>query len=273
MSILLKIKKRIFQALESSENENIINRIINIFLIALILLNLLLVIIETFNVPKQFQKILNYIEIISVIIFTIEYILRVWTSDLLYPESKSLLSHVRYIFSFMAIIDLFAILPFYLPLLIPIDLRVLRTLRIIRLFRIFKINRYTDALSTIGKVFKKKASQLISSIIVVGLLMIISAVLMYNIENQAQPEQFSNAFSALWWAIATLTTVGYGDIYPVTTLGKILSAIIALLGIGLVAVPTGIITSGFMEVLEEDKKHDENCDKKYCPYCGHKLDD
>ena len=270
---MLKIKKRIFQMLESSKEENIIDRIANIFLIALILLNLLLVIVETFSVPQQIAKILNYIETISVIIFTIEYILRVWTSDLLYPKNNVLISRIRYIFSFMAIIDLLAILPFYLPLLIPVDLRVLRTLRIIRLFRIFKINRYTDALSTIGKVFKKKASQLVSSIIVVGLLMIISAVLMYNIENQAQPEQFSNAFSSLWWAIATLTTVGYGDIYPITTLGKILSAVIALLGIGLVAVPTGIITSGFMEVLEDDKLNNNDCGKKYCPYCGHKLDD
>lgn len=138
-------------------------------------------------------------------------------------------------------------------------------LRIVRLFRVFKLNRYTSALSTIATVFKKKKSQLISSIFVVLLLMIIAAVLMYSIENEAQPDVFENAFSALWWAIATLTTVGYGDIYPVTVLGKILSAVIALLGIGLVAVPTGIISAGFMETIDHDE---EKC---YCPYCGKKI--
>ena len=272
---MFKIKNKVYDVLERAESDNLSSRIVNIFLISLILLNLLLVIVETFNVPYSIQKVLNHVETISVIIFTVEYVLRVWISDLISPGKNVVLSRIQYIFSFMAIVDILAILPFYLPLIIPIDLRVLRTLRIIRLFRIFKINRYIDALSTIGKVFKRKASQLISSVIVVGLLMIISAVLMYNIENQAQPEQFSNAFSSLWWAIATLTTVGYGDIYPITTLGKILSAVIALLGIGLVAVPTGIITSGFMEVLAEDKtnNHNEKCVKKYCPYCGHKLDE
>ena len=134
---------------------------------------------------------------------------------------------------------------------------------------IFKINRYTDALTNIFKVFKDKKHELLSSIFVVLLLMIVAAVLMYNIENTAQPEVFKNAFDALWWALATLTTVGYGDIYPVTALGKLLSAVIALLGIGLVAVPTGIISAGFVEELSKSKE----CKTiRYCPYCGEKLD-
>lgn len=99
--------------------------------------------------------------------------------------------------------------------------------------------------------------------------MLVAALLIYNIEHEAQPEAFSNVFQALWWSVATLTTVGYGDIYPVMALGKVLSTIIALLGIGLVAVPTGIITAGFSEVIEKDEDNDEQ--KKYCPYCGHKI--
>lgn len=170
----------------------------------------------------------------------------------------------------MAIIDLLAILPFYLPMLLPIDLRVLRMLRIIRLFRVFKIGRYTNALSSIVKVFKNKQHELLSSVFVVLLLMIVASVLMYSIENNAQPEVFKNAFDALWWALATLTTVGYGDIYPITVLGKILSSIIAILGIGLVAVPTGIISAGFMESIQSEEK--EKVDNiKYCPYCGKKI--
>lgn len=271
-----KIKNRIFEIIQISKDNDLASTVFDIALISLIIINIIMVIVETFNIPDNVQNIIKMVETVSVIIFSVEYMIRLWTSDLLYPKLNPLAARIRYIFSFMAIIDLLSILPFYIPMIIPIDLRVLRALRILRLFRLFKINRYTDALSTIGRVFRKKASELISSIFVVVLLMIISSVIMYNVENQAQPDLFDNAFSAMWWAVATLTTVGYGDIYPVTVLGKLLSAIIALLGIGLVAVPTGIITSGFMEVLEDNKEakaeKQEKCAKKYCPYCGKKLD-
>lgn len=240
-----------------------------ILIIALIIVNTSAVIAETFTLPARVQSVLSIVEFFSVIIFTAEYILRVWTSDMLHSSLSPVKSRIKYIFSFMAIIDLLAIMPFYLPMLISIDLRALRTLRLVRLLRLLKINRYTKALSTIAEVFRRKASQLVSSLIVVGLLMLVAALLMYNIEHEAQPEAFSNVFQALWWSVATLTTVGYGDIYPVTALGKVLSTIIALLGIGLVAVPTGIITAGFSEVIEKDEDNDEQ--KKYCPYCGHKI--
>lgn len=245
------------------------NKPFEILIIALIIINTSAVIAETFTLSANVQSVLSVVEVFSVIIFTAEYILRVWTSDILYSSLPSIKARAKYIFSFMAIIDLLAIMPFYLPMLISIDLRALRTLRLVRLLRLLKINRYTKALSTIAEVFRRKATQLISSLIVVGLLMLVAALLMYNIEHEAQPEAFSNVFQALWWSVATLTTVGYGDIYPVTTLGKVLSTIIALLGIGLVAVPTGIITAGFSEVIEKDEDNDEQ--KKYCPYCGHKI--
>lgn len=229
-----------------------------------------MVIADTFVLPQGFKQFSKYFEIVSVIIFTVEYMLRIWTADLMYTDKSQLKAKINYALSFMAIIDLLAILPFYLPMLIPIDLRVLRALRIVRLFRLFKINRYTTAFKTIGMVFKNKASQLISSMIVVFLLMLIASVLMYSVEHDAQPDNFTNVFQAMWWAVATLTTVGYGDIYPVTIIGKLLSAIIALLGIGMVAVPTGIITSGFAEIVEDDNKQADK--KQYCPYCGHKID-
>ena len=264
-----KIKNKIFEMIESGTS--LASRIFDIVIIILIVLTLIVVIAETFNIPPVLQEIFNVFEVITVIIFSIEYILRVWTSDLLRPNLSPTKARFRYIFSFMAIIDLLAILPFYLPFFIKIDLRALRALRVIRLLRVFKINRYTSALNTIAQVFKNKASQLISSMIVVGLLMIIAAVLMYNIESTAQPDKFSNAFDALWWAIATLTTVGYGDVYPITIAGKVLSIVIAILGIGMVAVPTGIITAGFSEIIDknENKSHDN---KHYCPYCGHEID-
>ncbi len=264
----MKIKQRIFEIIQVAEPDDKISKVFDISLMSLIILNVCLVIADTFALKEITRKIFYYIETFSVIVFTIEYILRVWTADLLYSKDKYFIAKIKYVFSFLAIIDLLAIIPFYLPFIIPIDLRVLRMLRIIRLFRIFKINRYTDALTKIFKVFKDKKHELLSSIFVVLLLMIIAAVLMFNIENTAQPEVFKNAFDALWWALATLTTVGYGDIYPVTVLGKILSAIIALLGIGLVAVPTGIISAGFVESISDSKEEKEI---KYCPYCGEKL--
>jgi len=268
--MLTKVKKRVFEIIELSKTGDKLSHIFDLLIIILISINVITVIADTFNLPKNLKLISTCIETISIIIFTLEYVARIWTADCLYPEMKSYTARIKYIFSFMAIIDLLAILPFYLPMVISIDLRILRVLRMIRLFRIFKINRYTSALSTIVKVFKNKAPQLISSMLIVALMMIIASVLMYNFEHEAQPETFSNVFQALWWSIATLTTVGYGDIYPITAIGKFLSAVIAILGIGLVAVPTGIITSGFSELVESQKNEEKI--KHYCPYCGNKID-
>lgn len=269
MSNYLKLKNRVFKIIEADEGSDIASKIFDIFIITLIIINVASVIIDTFSVPKYITTILDYIEIISVIIFSLEYILRLWTANLLYPELGFIKSRLKYAFSFMAIIDLLAILPFYIPYIIPIDLRVLRALRIVRLLRMFKINRYTSALKSIATVFKNKSSELLSSMLVLIILMIISSVLMFNIESAAQPEAFDNAFSAFWWAIATLTTVGYGDIYPITIAGRVLSSIIALLGVALVAVPTGIISAGFMELIDNNKDNDDK--KEYCPYCGKKI--
>lgn len=265
-----KLKHHIFNLLQPGEQESKYEKVFDIFIITLIILNVVMVIADTFQLPVMVKNTFNVVEGFSIIVFSIEYLLRLWTATNLYPSLSAPRACIKYIFSFMAIIDLLAILPFYLPYIFPIDLRVLRTLRVVRLFRLFKVNRYTNSLSLIAKVFKNKASQLISSVFVVGLLMIISSVLMYSIENPVQPDVFKNAFSGLWWAVATFTTVGYGDIYPITGAGKVLSAVIAMLGIGLVAVPTGIISAGFIENISEEETEEEK--KHYCPYCGKKID-
>ncbi len=277
-----RIKETVFQIIEPSKG-NLASKIVDLIIIVLIVANTVIVIAETFDLPEGVSKAMGIFEGISVIIFTVEYLLRVWTSDLLHPEMNPLKARLKYVFSFMAIVDLVAILPFYLPLVFPIDLRIIRIMRVVRLFRIFKINRYTNALRIIALVFKNKSAQLVSSVFVVGLLLVIASVLMYNIEAEAQPDAFSNAFETMWWAVSTLTTVGYGDVYPITIAGKMLSTVIAFLGIGLVAVPTGIITAGFTEIVTEEEKakkakeaqalrqNQTDC-KSYCPYCGHKLD-
>lgn len=248
-----KLKEWVYNLIRDDDENDLASSIFDTAIIVLIVINVLLVILDTFTLPLWLQKLSSGIELVSVIIFTIEYLLRLWTATYLHPDKKPLKARLKYMVSFMAIIDLLAILPFYIPFIIPMDLRVLRTLRVVRLLRLFKVNRYTDALTSIAGVFKKKASQLLSSMFIVLLLMIIASVLMFNVENAAQPDKFSNAFSGLWWAVATLTTVGYGDIYPITMAGKLFSGIIALLGIGLVAVPTGIISAGFIESIEKDK--------------------
>ena len=205
--------------------------------------------------------------IISVIIFTIEYFLRIWTAKLCFPKAKY--PEIKYVLSLMALIDLLAILPFYLPFIITCDLRFLRMLRLFRLLRIFKINRYNNAMTTIEKVIKNEKEKLISTIFIALVLLLFAASIMYYIENEAQPEKFPNIIAAVWWAIATLTTVGYGDVYPVTVLGKILSGFVVILGIGLIALPTGIISSGFIN--EVNRKKSKRI--RVCPHCGKEIDE
>ena len=224
------------------------------------------IILESFKgIAESYAAVFKVFEYVSVAVFTLEYLLRIWTADLLYPEAKH--PRLKYMRSFMAIVDLAAILPFFIPF-ISIDLRFLRMirlLRLLRLLRILKLGRYFDALTIVVKVIKKSASQLVISIIICFFVMLFSAIIMYTVENPVQPEAFPNVISALWWAICTLTTVGYGDVYPITHTGR------------LFALPTGILAAGFSSVINEraenaDGKTDEDA-KRYCPYCGHKLDE
>lgn len=269
MSVKLQkrgLQQRVYEVIRDDDQNTLLGNIFDGVIFGLIVLNLIAVVLGTFTLKPTITRILSVFELCSVIIFTVEYLLRVWTSPCIYPLNSSFVARGKYMFSFMALVDLLAVLPFYVPFLIPLDLRILRVLRMIRLLRLLKVNRYTDALQSIASVFRKKARHLISSIIVVSVTMLVVAVLMFHIENASQPDVFRNVFDALWWAVATFTTVGYGDIYPITGAGKLLSAVIAILGIVLVAVPTGIISAGFIENIEH--KHEEKC---FCPYCGKQL--
>jgi len=266
-----RLKRHIFDIIQTAKSGDLASAVFDWIIIILISINVVLVVLDTFDgIPNDIRRLFYYIEVFSVVVFSIEYALRVWTADFIYTDLTRLKARIKYILSFMAIIDLLAILPFYLPFVFPVDLRVLRMFRLLRLLRLFKVNRYTTALSTVGGVIRRKAAQLLSSVIVVLILIVISSLLMYGVEHDTQPDVFQNAFSGFWWAIATLTTVGYGDIYPVTFLGKAFGAVIALLGIGLVAVPTGIISAGFVENIS-DEKETEIDEKHFCPYCGKNL--
>lgn len=166
----------------------------------------------------------------------------------------------------LALIDLFAFLPFYIPMIIPFDLRFLRGFRLLRLIRVLKIGRYSEVVKLFGRVFKAKIAELMTAISLIFVLLIISSSLLYYVEREAQPDKFSSIPQAMWWGVVTLTTVGYGDIYPITTMGKIMASVISLLGIGLFALPTGILSAGFVEEIKKKVK------VKKCQHCGAELD-
>lgn len=269
----MKLKEKVFKIIQPGESDRIASKIFDIFIMSLILLSVVSVFLSTFEISRKTIRCLMRIEFITTYIFTVEYLLRIWTADLLYPECSRGKARLRYFFSGMALIDLLAILPFYLPMIIPMNLLGLRAIRLVRLLRLLKFNRYSEALSSICVVLRKKMLSIFAALFMVWILLIISSLLIYFAEHDAQPDQFRNAFSGLWWAVATLTTVGYGDIYPITVAGKFLGAVIAILGIGMVAIPTGILSSGFIEHLNKTTGEDENeeVEIKYCPHCGKKL--
>lgn len=264
----MKLKKKIYRLVEKGSHGKKINLIFDYVIMSLILLSVISIILESFKeIRADFKLYLEWFDIFSVTIFSIEYLMRLYISDLTFPSKSRFKSALKFIFSISGLIDLFAVLPFYLPMIIKIDLRFLRTLRLIRILRILKINRYTNSLKIIGNVLKDKKSELAVTGFITFLILIFASFVMYYVEGEKQPEAFPNILATFWWAVATLTTVGYGDVYPITGLGKLISGLIALLGIGLVALPTGIIGSGFMDRLKNDKKDEE----KICPHCGKKI--
>ena len=265
---MTNVKSFIYNHIRDDDDNDFLSNIIDGIIVFLIIINVLIIFLDTFQDIRNFiLPLYKYIDIFSIIIFSIEYILRVWTSDLisLYKNKSPIKARFKYIFSPKAIIDMISLLSFYLPLFSFNNFRILRIVRLVRILSLLKVNRYSKAMVTLGKVIKNKSIQLISSFFIVSVLIIFASLLMYYIENEAQPGTFDNAFSSLWWAIATLTTVGYGDIYPVTIIGKILGIFISLMGIAIIAIPTGIISAGFIEQIDEAR------DKiKYCPHCGKK---
>ena len=249
-----RLKSRIHQILEDFHFKDTAAKIVNIFIISLIILNVIAVILETEESFKIYSKYFKYFEIFSVIIFTIEYLLRVWSSTADKRYKRPFVGRLKFMLRGFLLIDLISILPFYLPVLLPFDLRFIRILRFFRILRVLKLGRYSEAIQSIARVIKSKSADLISVIIVIMVLLVVASGCMYYIEHDAQPEKFKSIMSAMWWSVVTLTTVGYGDVYPVTVPGKIFGAIIAFLGIGMFALPAAILASGFTEELQRKKK-------------------
>ncbi len=276
MKAILTIKRNIFEILDSKEGQQKpIHYTDDVFISTLIILSVISIILESFSdFYTEHKLILDSFDIFTVFVFSVEYSLRIWIADLKFPELGKIRSRLKYIFSFLGLVDLLAILPYYIPMLIKMDLRFVRVLRLLRLFRIFKLAHYSTSIRLVGRVIKDKRQELFITLFGTFIIILITSSLMFTIEHEVQPDKFPNILATFWWAIATLTTIGYGDVYPVTGLGQTLAAITAILGIGLVAIPTGILSMGFIDELSKSrskKKDKEVRQFDFCPHCGEKL--
>ncbi len=232
---MIKLLRTMVTSLESN-----IGRWFTLFIQVLIILSLLSFSIETLpNLEPKTKLFLYYFELFCVIVFSLEYLLRFY-----FAKNK-----LKYIFSFYGLIDLLAILPFYVSL--GIDLRSIRVVRIFRLIRVFKLIRYNKALKKFSNAAKESKEEIILFLILTCILLYLSAVGIYFFENEAQPKKFASVFHSLWWSISTITTVGYGDIYPVTLGGKIFTFFLLVIGLGIVTVPAGILAAAFTKTSKE----------------------
>ena len=242
------LKKRVHQMVEVGFIEDNLSRSYDIVNLLAIVLNLTVATMLTFDgLTEKFGAVLTVVEAVTVFFFMVDYFLRLWTADFLYPGKGKAEACIRYIFSFAGIVDLLSFLPYYLPVFFPAGAVAFRMFRVMRIFRLFRVNAYYDSLNVITEVIRAKGQQLLSSVFIIAVLMLASSLCMYSLEHPAQPEVFENAFSGIWWATSTLLTVGYGDIYPITPMGRLMGIVIAFLGVGIVAIPTGIISAGFVE--------------------------
>lgn len=261
-------RRRTYELLEREVGESRLDRAFDLFITALIVTNVCAVMMETVEwIEQPLHPFFIGFELFSVAVFTAEYVLRLWscTADPRYAGAAR--GRLRFALTPMALIDLLAIAPFYLEF-VAFDLRFVRVLRLFRLFRIFKLARYADSMRTLGTVLRSRREELLVTLFVVIVLLVFASSAMYYVEHEAQPEQFSSIPASMWWGAATLTTVGYGDIYPVTAAGRLLGAAIAILGVGLFALPTGILASAFSEELQKRRRRE----RAVCPHCGKEIE-
>lgn len=237
------LKKKIFNIIQIGDKSNRISRVFDIFITITIVLNILVTFAQMFDELSRITMGLKAIEYVTLGIFCVEYVLRIWTAEYLYPNIGRRQAKLRFLISFDGVIDLLTIVPvFFLSGFV-----IFRMLRVARIFHLFRLNAKYDSFNVITTVLYEKRNQIISSVFIVLILMLASSLCMYSVEHDTQPDVFRNAFSGVWWSMSTLLTVGYGDIYPITTLGRVMAICIAYLGVGAVAIPTGIISAGFVE--------------------------
>lgn len=228
------------------QNDTRAGRLFDLTIQALIVLSLVSFSVETLpDLASTVRQVLYGIEVVTVVVFTVEYLVRIAVAQ----------HRMRFVFSFFGLVDLAAILPFYLTT--GVDLRAIRAVRFVRLFRALKLLRYSEAIHRFRRAWLIAKDELLVFLALSGILLYLAAVGIYYFEREAQPESFGSVFHSLWWAVATLTTVGYGDVYPVTVAGKIFTFVILMIGLGIVAVPAGVLASALSEVRRDERRSSE----------------
>lgn len=236
-------------------------------ILAIIFLNVIAVALESeHTLALRLGRVFSTFDLVSLTLFTIEYCIRLWTCVEENKWSHPLWGRLRFARTPFALVDLLAVAPFFLPMIFTFDLRIMRALRLLRVFRILKLGRHSEAMQTLTRVARNKREELTISLLVVFILLVVSSTAMYYVERDSQPQLFSSIPAAMWWTTITLTTVGYGDAYPVTAAGRVIGAVVAIFGIALFALPTAILASGFIDELQLAKGRVD-----ICPHCGKEL--
>lgn len=278
-----RARQRTWEILAGTWHDDRASQIVLGFIIVVIVLNVAAVILSTVQeLQDEYERFFWYFELASVAIFTVEYVARVWACTIDDRYDGAVRGRLRFMVTPGAIIDLLAIVPFFIPRLTDIDLRAIRAVRILRLLRLFKLGRYSESATLLWRVLTNKKEQIVLALVSVVVALVFVSSMMYFAERAAQPDKFASIPQAMWWGVITLTTVGYGDVYPVTTVGKVLGGCISLLGIGLFALPAGILASGFEEAMErKQERHRDDDDEsegtpanreaRYCSCCGQPL--
>jgi len=262
------LKKRLYQILEASERRDRMARWFSVVMTLLIMLNIVAVMADTVNyIHLRCAQAFWVFEVISVALFTFEYVLHLWvcTEDERYKHP--VWGRLRHTLTPMALVDLASVVPFYLPWLIQMDLRVLWSLRLLRVLRVVKLGRYSEPVRIIVDVVKAKREELGVAAFAGVVLLIMGSTVMFYLEREEQPEVFTSIPASMWWGVATLTTVGYGDIYPVTPAGKVLGSLMAFMGIGMFALPAGLFAEGFSHEIRRRRQGAQTC-----PHCGKALE-
>ncbi len=250
-----QFRKKLHGIIAVGGEESLISRSYDILSAISLLVNLTAAILYTYESKRlQYGHVLEIVELVTIVFFTIDYVLHIWTARFEYPNKTPFQALCRYLFSFTGLIDLFSFLPYYLPFAFPVSMVAFRMFRLARLFKLFRISAYHDSLSVIADVLSSKRQQLISSVFIILTLVLAASLSMYSVEHEAQPDVFTDAFTGVWWAVMTILTVGYGEIYPITTMGRILALVITFLGVGMVALPTAIISAGFVDQYSRIKR-------------------
>lgn len=250
-------KRQAYFALEDVRRGNAVARFVGIALFALIVANAVLVFAETRpGIPAGVSAAFLAFGLASSVCFALEYAARLWTADLVHPDLGPARARARYALSPMGIIDLLAFAPGLFVLFVPVSASMLNAARIIRLVRLIKLSRYMRGLHSIARVFHKRRQEIVAAFMVLALLTVTASVLMYEIEHPVQPDKFDSVFTGMYWAMTTITSTGYGDLVPLTAAGRFVGFCTMLLSIGVVGIPAGIFSAGFVSEFRAQDAHD-----------------